>query len=1017
MNKTTKIFILVTIGLLIFPTTKITAQEMSTVEPVSAEPLPFEELTYPEGARDIIPKEPSHPGEKPIIITPIIMPIPVGTGTVEPTGVIEEPIMTPPPPTEKAPVGVSEAVTMDENITAEDLRIAESGLLPTSPYYPIKNIFRAARTIFTFNLVEKAKLKLQFANERLIEAKKVAEQVDRPKVVARALENYKKEMADVTKIVEKMPERINVETEDFAEKIINDSFNQQKLIDGIEKNIGPEYFERINKVREGGIENFAQTITKLIPTEEIQGKIAQVMDEQEGSEFKNFKNLEILKAVEEKVPEVARYAIQQAQGNAMERLHDNITTMTEEKREKFKEYVDHVGGNEIRHLEIIQDFAREEMPEIIREEMEKAKEIAIQRIEKQMKELEREEQKEEFLHHLETGEMEDLRIIKELENNLAPETIEKILEIKNKALDNFRQDFEKLETPEEQERFLEKIEELHDVKQFEVFKEIEQVIPEEQKEFFEEMKDKAMQEMKNDINNAEDMSQRAMIIEKLAGDTPEHIEIIKEFGPPPEILNEILKEQVEKLSKKIQTTQDIEKIQILKERIAEEDMIREELEKRAPDIFRQIETKFEQGLENIKQDKAAEQLEKAKIDLVRAEKDLTEFLEKKELSEHLRNSPASVLVENAKKHITNAEKTFDEGKYGQAFGQATAVMSNANNVWRIIKEVELREKIAGKRIEKMEEMMGDMDIDQFLIEPRSIEAMELTEEVRVVPRPMEIELPFEKMNLSDEKIKEIREITNMLPQEIQLKLKNIPVEMLPEAMEKLNFKIEEIRHAPSVSTVEEIKIKRSPASTNIPVPEKPVGLPNPAEKPTEERPSPVEPDYPSGGAGGQEKCQPVCKAIGTRSEGWHDSCTGELIEFAKCEGQTTPGSGFGQSEPAESGKTTEGETWLQRNVLKIVPGRITELRIKTRLELEETSSGETNIDQLKSSKPTLKIQPINPSMEINNEIDRADGASRPVPSQTIKLTPMEVDGNGKVLPEGSIGRSSVFQKVKSLFTR
>lgn len=35
----------------------------------------------------------------------------------------------------------------------------------------------------------------------------------------------------------------------------------------------------------------------------------------------------------------------------------------------------------------------------------------------------------------------------------------------------------------------------------------------------------------------------------------------------------------------------------------------------------------------------------------------------------------------------------------------------------------------------------------------------------------------------------------------------------------------------------------------------------------------------------QEKpriCKPVCKAIGTRSEGWYDSCTGKLIKWAKC---------------------------------------------------------------------------------------------------------------------------------------
>ncbi len=33
---------------------------------------------------------------------------------------------------------------------------------------------------------------------------------------------------------------------------------------------------------------------------------------------------------------------------------------------------------------------------------------------------------------------------------------------------------------------------------------------------------------------------------------------------------------------------------------------------------------------------------------------------------------------------------------------------------------------------------------------------------------------------------------------------------------------------------------------------------------------------------GQEDCWPVCGAIGSRSEGWYDSCTGELIRWANC---------------------------------------------------------------------------------------------------------------------------------------
>jgi len=37
----------------------------------------------------------------------------------------------------------------------------------------------------------------------------------------------------------------------------------------------------------------------------------------------------------------------------------------------------------------------------------------------------------------------------------------------------------------------------------------------------------------------------------------------------------------------------------------------------------------------------------------------------------------------------------------------------------------------------------------------------------------------------------------------------------------------------------------------------------------------------------ESKCEPLCKAIGTRSEGWYDSCTNELIRWDNCAANTT----------------------------------------------------------------------------------------------------------------------------------
>jgi len=67
---------------------------------------------------------------------------------------------------------ISGAVNLDENIKPEDLGVGDPNILPDSPLYAFKNIGRGFQSFFTRDPVKKAELKLKFANEKIIEAKK-----------------------------------------------------------------------------------------------------------------------------------------------------------------------------------------------------------------------------------------------------------------------------------------------------------------------------------------------------------------------------------------------------------------------------------------------------------------------------------------------------------------------------------------------------------------------------------------------------------------------------------------------------------------------------------------------------------------------------------------------------------------------------------------------------------------------------------------------------------------------------
>src|SRR3989338_5923766 len=80
----------------------------------------------------------------------------------------------------------------DENITPQDLGVDDPSILPGSPLYFFKGIGRSFQSFTTFDSVKKAELKLKFANKKLIEAKKIAEDnPDSEKLLPIPLKKYK----------------------------------------------------------------------------------------------------------------------------------------------------------------------------------------------------------------------------------------------------------------------------------------------------------------------------------------------------------------------------------------------------------------------------------------------------------------------------------------------------------------------------------------------------------------------------------------------------------------------------------------------------------------------------------------------------------------------------------------------------------------------------------------------------------------------------------------------------------
>jgi len=485
-------------------------------------------------------------------------------------------------------------VSLDEDITAEDLEIEEPKMLSTNIFYPLKNLFNNVKIALTADPVKRTEMRLDIANEKLIEAKKFTEELDEPERAIKAINAYQKEISKSIQIMEKMSEENQVKTQILAGQIIDNSFKQQNLIDGLEKKLSAEHFDDLYEAKEENIKYVNIILDQVVPSEKIESTIADVIEKQKGSEFKDFKNLEILKTIEEKAPEQTKQAIQKAQENTIQRLEEKITIMSEEKKEEFKDYVKNIGGNEILQLKVVEDIANRDINEDTNNFVISIKEKTIDKIRNKIEMLS-EKSQNNILDNLKTEKIEDLRIINDLENNVSIQAKSRMTEIKTEALQQISENIiEKTSTMEGKEEFMEEMKSSNDIKQLEILEEIRNIVPVNKMNIIQEAKTEIIRKIKEDVANAKDEEDKNKILNKIAGDQIGQIKIIEGIDDAgSSIVKDILNKQNEKIENKIQITENTSTLEQLRERIQEE-------EERGSGEIKQIKERVENRIEAMK---------------------------------------------------------------------------------------------------------------------------------------------------------------------------------------------------------------------------------------------------------------------------------------------------------------------------------------------------------------------------------------------------------------------------------
>jgi len=273
----------------------------------------------------------------------------------------------------------------DQTVTAEDLKIKEPKLLPSSPFYFLKDWWRDSKLAFTFNPVKKATLRQRITDEKLLEIRKMVEQGAKTKILEKAKNKYEIQQRKLGTAIEKIKERKikkPEQIETFREKFTRHQILHNKILEKLEDKVSEEGYAKIKEMRETHIQRFGETMLKLEDADKIPERIEKAFENIKGSELKDFKHLEFLKEVKEKMQdEEPREVFQQAEERITEKFKTRIEQMVPERQERIKVYIKNLPGNKEKQLEILEEIKeRFQDKKEIRERLEQGREELLEKI-------------------------------------------------------------------------------------------------------------------------------------------------------------------------------------------------------------------------------------------------------------------------------------------------------------------------------------------------------------------------------------------------------------------------------------------------------------------------------------------------------------------------------------------------------------------------------------------------------------------------------------------------------------
>lgn len=199
-----------------------------------------------------------------------------------------------------------------DSITAQDLGVSSSLILPTNPFYFLKEFSRGVQKTLTFDAVKKIALDLQVINEKLAELNNLEKITDpNPDATWKALDNYQKNLGELGTKIKNLQNLQNPRIQTLLKNFLVDSFKHIELLYNLRVSTTEKNQRKIDDVQNAIIGTDSQIFSGLEQLGTVKTYLEEIINGQKEILMKEFYLADILNRLEEKSSSIFKGVIRE----------------------------------------------------------------------------------------------------------------------------------------------------------------------------------------------------------------------------------------------------------------------------------------------------------------------------------------------------------------------------------------------------------------------------------------------------------------------------------------------------------------------------------------------------------------------------------------------------------------------------------------------------------------------------------------------------------------------------------